>query len=299
MTDNNKELGFFKLYFENFKTMLVGNLLFSVPLLVSIGIIYGLALLLGQSENILFLALAIIPAYPFYSGITQITKDTVRIKGFVRPVEAFKKGLKNNFKPFALYGVLLYFAFIISYFSISLYIQFATTNWIFYIPLFMTGVVALFLLFISFSIPILTVTLDLKLKHYFKNSALMAMGELPMNFYVLVTTFALLVACVSIPLITGNVILGIIILIIAVFLILPTGISYCSVYRLYPKIEKLFELEEKDESPFPTMPVAVSTDDNGIPITNNNGNDEGYVFVNGMMIKKSQVNTTECINEND
>lgn len=299
MTDNNKELGFFKLYFENFKTMLVGNLLFSVPLLVSIGIIYGLALLLGQSENILFLALAIIPAYPFYSGITQITKDTVRIKGFVRPVEAFKKGLKNNFKPFALYGVLLYFAFIISYFSISLYIQFATTNWIFYIPLFMTGVVALFLLFISFSIPILTVTLDLKLKHYFKNSALMAMGELPMNFYVLVTTFALLVACVSIPLITGNVILGIIILIIAIFLILPTGISYCSVYRLYPKIEKLFELEEKDESPFPTMPVAVSTDDNGIPITNNNENDEGYVLVNGMMIKKSQVNTTECINKND
>lgn len=299
MTNNNKELGFFKLYFENFKTMLVGNLLFSLPLLLSVGIIYGLALLLGQSDNILFLALAIIPAYPFYSGITQITKDTVRIKGFVRPVEAFKKGLKNNFKPFTLYGVLLYFAFIISYFSISLYIQFATTNWIFYIPLFMTGVVALFLLFISFSIPILTVTLDLKLKHYFKNSALMAMGELPMNFYVLVTTFALLVACVSIPLITGNVIAGIIILIIAVFLILPTGISYCSVYRLYPKIEKLFELEEKEEHPFPTMPVAVSTDDNGIPIINNNGNDEGYVFVNGMMIKKSQVNTTEYINEND
>lgn len=299
MTDNNKELGFFKLYFENFKTMLVGNLLFSVPLLVSIGIIYGLALLLGQSENILFLALAIIPAYPFYSGITQITKDTVRIKGFVRPVEAFKKGLKNNFKPFALYGVLLYFAFIISYFSISLYIQFATTNWIFYIPLLMTGVVALFLLFISFSIPILTVTLDLKLKNYFKNSALMAMGELPMNLYILVTTFALLVACVSIPLITGNVICGIIVLIIAVFLILPTGISYCSVYRLYPKIEKLFEIEEKEENSFPTMPVAVSTDDNGIPITSNNGNDEGYVFVNGMMIKKSQVNTTEYINEND
>ena len=78
MTDNNKRLGFFKLYFENFGSMLVGNLLFAVPMIISIGIIYGLALLLNQSQNILFLALAIIPAYPFYSGITQITKDILK-----------------------------------------------------------------------------------------------------------------------------------------------------------------------------------------------------------------------------
>ncbi len=297
MTDNNKRLGFFKLYFQNFKSMLVGNLLFSVPIIISAGIIYALAILLRQAENILFLALAIIPAYPFYSGITQITKDTVRTQGYIRPVTAFKKGLKNNFKPFSLYGVLLYFAFIISYFSISLYFQLSTTNWIFYIPLFMTIVVALFLLFVSFSIPILTVTLDLKLKHYFKNSALMAIGELPMNFYILVTTFVLLSGCVSVSLFTGNLIAGICVLVIAIFLILPTGISYCSVYRLYPKIERLFELEEKEDTSFPTMPVAVPTDDNGNHISNSK--DEGYVFVNGMMIKKSQANAIEHVNEND
>ncbi|MEF2920373.1 MAG: hypothetical protein U0O22_07935 [Acutalibacteraceae bacterium] len=299
MTDNNKRLGFFKLYFENFGSMLVGNLLFAVPMIISIGIIYGLALLLNQSQNILFLALAIIPAYPFYSGITQITKDILKTQGNISAVHSFKKGLKNNFKFFALYGVLIYFAFIISYFSIALYLELATTSWVFYIPLFMTIVVALFLLFSSFSIPILTVTLELKLKHYFKNSALIAFGELPMNFYVMVTTLALLCGCLSISLFTGNFIANICIFILATILILPTGVSYCAVYRLYPKIEKLFELDKEDEEEFPTMPVAVPTDDNGNPITSNNDDDQGYVFVNGMMIKKSQANSTEYISESD
>lgn len=299
MTDNNKRLGFFKLYFENFGSMLVGNLLFAVPIIISIGIIYGLALLLNQSQNILFLALAIIPAYPFYSGITQITKDILKTQGNISAVHSFKKGLKNNFKFFALYGVLIYFAFIISYFSIALYLELATTSWVFYIPLFMTIVVALFLLFSSFSIPILTVTLELKLKHYFKNSALIAFGELPMNFYVMVTTLALLCGCLSISLFTGNFIANICIFILATILILPTGVSYCAVYRLYPKIEKLFELDKEDGEEFPTMPVAVPTDDNGNPITSNSDDDQGYVFVNGMMIKKSQANSTEYISESD
>lgn len=300
MSTKKERLGFFKLYFKNFKVMLIGNLLFSVPLILSIALIYGLALLFEQTDNVWFFSLAVILLYPFYSGITQITKDVVKCgKTPVNPLEAYKKGIKNNIKHFALYGVLIYLCLITSYYSVSLYLKLASQSWIFYIPSFITVVISIFLLFISFSLPILTVTLELKLKHYFKNAALMALGELPMNFYVAITTLVLFSACFSISLLTGNIIAGVIVLLLAVLLILPTGISYCAVYRLYPKMERLFELEPQDEQNFPTMPVAIPTDDEGNPILTHNDDGEGYVFVNGKMIKKSLVNNYEYIDESD
>lgn len=300
MSTKKERLGFFKLYFKNFKVMLIGNLLFSVPLILSVALIYGLAVLLKQTDNVWFLSLVIILLYPFYSGVTQITKDVVKGGNTpVKPFEAYKKGIKNNIKYFALYGVLIYLCLIISYYSVSLYLKLASQMWIFYIPSFITVVISTFLLFISFSLPILTVTLELKLKHYFKNAALMALGELPMNFYVAITTLVLLSACFSISLLTGNIIAGVAVLLVAVLLILPTGISYCSVYRLYPKMERVFELEPQEEQAFPTMPVAVPTDDEGNPILTHNDDGDGYVFVNGKMIKKSLVNSYEYIDESD
>ena len=65
-------------------------------------------------------------------------------------------------------------------------------------------------------------------------------------------------------------------------------------------MEKLFDLvpEEKEQS-FPTMPVAVPTDDEGNPIRTHTDYGEGYVFVNGKMIKKSQATIYEYIDESD
>ena len=84
------------------------------------------------------------------------------------------------------------------------------------------------------------------------------------------------------------------------FLILPTGISYCSMYRLYPKLEDVFDIkDEKEEKSFPTMPVAVPTDENGEPIKGDSASDGEYVFVGGKMIKKSQAQAVEYIDESD
>lgn len=303
MANKKEEKGFFKLYFQNFKVMLVGNLLFSIPLIIAATLIYGVSVFTNQMGNMWIIGIAIILVYPFYSGVTQITKEVVKNNGRnenIKPVETFKKGIKNNFKYFTLYGVLIYLSFIISYYSIILYFNIATQNWVFYIPFAIAILVALFILFMSFSIPILTVTLDLKLRYYFKNSALMAFGELPMNFYVLVTSVILLSACMSISLMTGNFIVGICVLVLASIFMLPAGISYCSMYRLYPKMSRLFEIDEiGEEKNFPTMPVAVPTDDNGNPIHTVEKDADGYVFVNGKMIKKSQVELTEYISESD
>ena len=238
--------------------------------------------------------------YPFFSGITQITKDVVAgVNKNFSALESYKKGLKNNFKPFVAYGIFIYIAFIVSYYSIVLYFKIAMQNTIFFVPLFIAVLIALFLLFVSFSLPILTVTFKLEFKYYLKNAALMAIGELPLNFYIAVTSFVLVSACITFSFLMNNAVLGIAVIILALLLILPTGISYCAVYRLYPKIEDLFELNTEDD--FPATPVAVPTDDEGNPILPeiSSKDKDGYVFVNGMMIKKSQAGSTEYINESD
>ncbi|MBQ7522097.1 MAG: hypothetical protein IJU14_04360, partial [Clostridia bacterium] len=194
---------------------------------------------------------------------------------------------------FILYGILLYLAFIISYYSLIFYYRMAVAEKLFYIPLFVAVIITLFVIFMSFSLPILTVTLNLELRHYFKNAALMAIGELPMNLYVLVTTCMLISACFTVSVMTPYAVTGFIVIGVTLFLVLPTGISYCSVYRLYPKIEDVFALAEREKNQnFPIKPVAVvPTDDDGNPISvDNNSNSDDYVFVNGMMIKKSQIN---------
>ncbi len=291
---NHKKDGFFKLYFLNFKTMFLGNVFFSVPLIICGGIVYGISLFIRQSENLWFLGLIIPLVYPFFSGVTQITKDVVNSRQkSVSAWQSFRKGLKNNYKYFILYGILLYLAFIISYYSLIFYYRMAVAEKLFYIPLFVAVIITLFVIFMSFSLPILTVTLNLELRHYFKNAALMAIGELPMNLYVLVTTCMLISACFTVSVMTPYAVTGFIVIGVTLFLVLPTGISYCSVYRLYPKIEDVFALAEREKNQnFPIKPVAVvPTDDDGNPISvDNNSNSDDYVFVNGMMIKKSQIN---------
>ena len=300
MASKNKKTGFFSLYFKNFRLMLIGNLLFSVPMIISFALVYGIAFLLKQTDNMLIIGLVMVFVYPFFSGITQITKDVVAggNKNF-SALESYKKGLKNNFKPFVAYGIFIYIAFIVSYYSIVLYFKIAMQNTIFFVPLFIAVLIALFLLFVSFSLPILTVTFKLEFKYYLKNAALMAIGELPLNFYIAVTSFVLVSACITFSFLMNNAVLGIAVIILALLLILPTGISYCAVYRLYPKIEDLFELNTEDD--FPTTPVTVPTDDEGNPIVPeiSSKDKDGYVFVNGMMIKKSQAGSTEYINESD
>ena len=94
MASKNKKTGFFSLYFKNFRLMLIGNLLFSVPMVISIALVYGIAFLLGQTDNMLIIGLVTIPVYPFFSGVTQITKDIVAENGKnISAFEAYKKGL--------------------------------------------------------------------------------------------------------------------------------------------------------------------------------------------------------------
>ena len=105
--NDERKLGFFKLYFKNFRAMLLTNLFFAVPFILAAALVYFAAGLLHQTSNLWFMGTAIIIIYPFLSGVTQVTKEIVKTQGSnFKVFQTYKKGLKNNFLYFALYGVI-------------------------------------------------------------------------------------------------------------------------------------------------------------------------------------------------
>ena len=79
--------------------------------------------------------LTIIPLFPFYAGVTQVTSHMVRGEENVDVFSNFIGGIKENLLRFLIHGVVMYAAVFISYYSIVLYLGLGSKNGMFYVPL--------------------------------------------------------------------------------------------------------------------------------------------------------------------
>jgi uncharacterized membrane protein YesL len=112
---------FFTELFHNMPKLLLTNALFAVPMAVCVGIFYVIN---HFTLNTIFIqGIALIPLFPFYAGVTQVTAHMVRGEENVNVWSNFLSGLKENFFRFLIHGIVLYAAFVFSYFSISIYLQ--------------------------------------------------------------------------------------------------------------------------------------------------------------------------------
>lgn len=292
--------GFFTLYFKNFKSLLLTNLLFALPLLLSAGIAYLIAWCIGRFD-LFILTLPVIFAFPCYAGVTQVTKDIVK-GGKINVFQSFKKGIKNNVKYFIFHGIILYLVILITYFSISFYWVGGAVNSAMYVMFALSVLIGIILLFTMYFVPLITVTIEVSFKHVYKNAFLMAFGELPSNF--LVTLFLVIMALIffTISLISTNLILTLIILGALIVFLAPSTVSLIINARLYPKIAKLFKIEvpvkktdKSNESKEPKVKKMEKIDIEKIKRT-----DSDYVFHHGRMIKKSALeDSANIIEESD
>ena len=69
--------GFFSSLFHNLPKLLFTNLLFAVPFAVIFGIFYLINILTGLNSMFIYF-LSVIPLFPFYAGVTQVTSHMVR-----------------------------------------------------------------------------------------------------------------------------------------------------------------------------------------------------------------------------
>ena len=286
-------------YFLNFPRILLTNLLFAVPSAAAFALVYFISNAVSGGMNIFILALAIILISPFFAGVTETCRNIARGDENVSVIGSYFNGIKNNFLPFLLYGVIAYVYVVLSYLSISMYIKALQISWIFYALLFIVIIIELFLLYTLFYVPLMTVTFDIKLRYIYKNSFLMSFGEFKNNLFA---TFGLIV--VAAILFTVTIVcrteLALILLLAGLWaLLVPATCSiivnffiYDGMYNLIVnKFERKREIEEaiknggKAPEPKPADPLEDFSD---IDISTLKDTDD-YIFHNGKMVKQSTI----------
>ena len=321
MNQERKKLGF-ELMLDNLKAnfgwMMLTNLMFAIPLLVSVAVAYVLCLYVLPIVPVT-LPLAIVFASPFYSGVVFLSRVFSQGKKPEKMFRTFWRAVRENGLKFLFGGFLCYISFLVCYFSVSIYIGLAAENWFFYLLMFISVLICLFCLFLFYAAPLMTVSFDLKLKDIFKNSALMTFGELKYNFFATLSILAYL-AVVLMPIIvifySSSVFPAIIVKALLVVygalslaLLIPTPCAMMISNYLYPRMLSVIadddsSVEAKKSSAHKVKSVieSVVSDDSEIDIDElRKGDGEEYIFYQGKMIKRKTLieemeahNNEEC-----
>ncbi len=287
------------LLFKSFPKLLLTNILFAVPFALFSVAFYMLGNAL-HFLNIITLSLTVIPIMPFFAGVTLVTRNIVRGDKYVPVISTFFHGIKENGLKFLLHGVVLYFAIIFSYFSITMYANLGSQNVMFYSVMAISIIISLLFLFVFFNLPLMTVTFDLSIKDVYKNCALMSFGELKNNFLAAIGVLLLGVFCLSFLLFSGTALWVIILTAVFIYLLIPSVMSFIVNYAIYKDMMTLLVSKEdrkkqvEKEILYKKNPnlkkqeeaQKLKEDFSNIKI-DESGNGDEYIFYNGKMIKRS------------
>ena len=287
-------------YFSNFHRILLTNLLFAVPSAIIFAAIWFLNISLFQGAVSLPVALlAIIPLYPFYAGVVMVCRNIARGEGDTPVVRSFLSAVKENFLPFLLHGVLVYVITVLSVLSISLYISLIPSGWFFYVLLFFSILVALFLLYTAFYVPLMNITYDLPLKHVYKNSFLMSFGEFKNNIFATIALAVVFGICFTVTAFVRSETALVIILAAMWALLIPATFTFMYVFFIYDGMTAIIRDKEelsRELSDSIQRSIAerrdrqtgqtVEEDFSDIDIDSLKDTDD-YIFHNGRMVKQS------------
>lgn len=282
-------------YFSNFLSILLTNLIFFVPLIVVLGVVFLLQNVVQGVALMILSSLMIIAVFPFYSGLVLVCRNLARGDEDVKVLPNFIKGVRENFKKFLLYGVIVSLVIIFSYFSISVYSKLLSSSWVFYAMLFVCILIALAALFVFFYIPVMTVTFDLSLKNILKNSFLMSFGEIKNNFFALIALVIVLAIGFTVVAFSSNATVLIILTLLLLALLLPASCQFVVSFFVYDDMyASIARRDEKSqmldkaiaEAKNKQSQTQVVEDYSDVDISNLKDTDD-YIFYKGKMIKQS------------
>ena len=282
--------------FHNFPKLLLTNLLFAVPSAVFFGIFWFINMITGLNSNFI-LFLTAIPLFPFYAGVVQVTSHMVRGEENVDVLHNFISGVKENFLRFLVHGIAFYLLSAVSYASIALYCSGTKTNSLFWVPLVITALISLLMLFVSYYLNIMTVTMNINMKNIYRNCMLFSFGELKNNF---MATFALAVlgaVIFTIAVILNKLLLILIICGIITAFIVPSTVQFIITFYVYDSMVEILDDSKKndDETEKNAVKQHIKKEEaEEISKLASDSTDE-YIFYNGKMVKRSAVE--ESLNE--
>ena len=285
-----KGVRFFELYFANLGELMLANLLFLPFNLLALGYA-ALTYKLIDGINLAAAGAGIVILNVGMSGISLINRYICTEKEY-KVFASFKKGLKENALRFFVHGLIFYAVFTVSYLSIRLYYSGTKTNGFFWLPLVITAVIALFVLFASYYMNVMTVTMDISLKDTYRNCALFSFGELKNNFLATAALLILAAVIYTISFIVNNMWVVLIILAMLQLFLLPSTISFIITFYVYDDMVAILDVtrrkkddEEEKKAPIPKLDVNEAHE---LAHIAEESRDE-YIFYNGRMIKRSEV----------
>ncbi len=312
MYQERKKLGFELLVSKlrsNLGRLILVNLLFALPLAASVAVAMVLYVYVIK-VSILAIPLVIVLASPFYSGVVVLAREYSREIKDKKIFSTYIKAVKDNGLRFLLWGVVMYLGIVGCYFGFKLYSSMAAHfGWIFYVIMFFLFVIAVFFLFLSFAVPLMTASFELKQKDVYKNSALMTFGEFKNNFFATIGIIAfaaiamlpfVLISYLSslMPLLMAKILL-IGYLAFVVFALIPAPCALIISHYLYPNMYAVIAGEDvskgKNSNPISdvkqeTQPEPSSFQSAEEPELDmeeiRNGDGEEYIFYQGKMIKR-------------
>lgn len=163
-----------------------------------------------------------------------------------------------------------------------------------YVLLAAMVLIALWLLFMYLYIPLMTVTFELSEKDILKNSALMAIGELKVNF-VSLFSLAILTAICSTPLVfcMGNYVAIIIVTVAVLVLIYPASFSLISNFFIQENMmmmitgkADLIHDRKSTEEKLAQLKNDTKYDFRDVDVEKVKKSNDDFIFHNGKMIKR-------------
>lgn len=277
---------FFTGYLKNLHKILLTNILFAVPLAGFTALFFWLnSLLHPLFDMVLFLA--VIFVYPFFAGVTAVTRNIAREDEDVRVIKTYFSAIRDNLKYFIVHGVVLYFAIFFSYASLTYYWKMAQSNSVFLGVFIVTAIIVLAAVFVFYSVPVMTVTFDLSLKDIYKNSFLMSFGELKNNLLASLGLFLLALFCATIFITVPSFTILLITMAVLALLVIPTTASFIINFYIFKDMMTMIgeEAEPSDTDDVISPSESVKLDFSSLDLDEKKDGEE-YLFFNGKMIKR-------------
>lgn len=300
--EKNSILKYFELFKDKFFKIVLLNIIYFCVLSVLLIASFGLAYLLFSVLNLtnLLAPVATLPLLlmaPLTAAVMRILCDYVRGEpGFF--AEDLKRAFKSNFKQSMVIGLAQYVTVWLLYIAIRYY--YAGTSvyegGMYYFFLFGLGVsffVALMLIFMSFYLYPMCVTLQLKLRELFKNAAIfsfLCLGKNLLLLLILGVFIALMYELVIYTIALKNALIwG---LVIIIFMAIFFGfIFYTVAYFVFPSIKKHILDPYYKEHPELTLEGSEKDKADAADIDYNAEDDAGpkseYVYINGRLVHRS------------
>lgn len=301
MTQERKKLTFedlISIYFKNFTKIIFTNILFALPFVLVGGILYFLTKDADSLVTAFVVPMCILICYPLNAGVTKVTRNIARGDTVTEVFKLFADAVLNNFRQFIIHGLFLYLFVAIGAFTFSFYYSSAMVmGGVMIILLIAAVLIALVVLMMFFYIPLMTVTYDLSVKDIYKNSVLMAIGEIKVNLAALFAILILTAVCTTPVMILGGIkwlSLGFALLVF--LLIYPASCTYASTYLVNRNMVLLLSGEgdkvhstKNAEERLAKLRQSRENELEGLDIEKLRQSKEEYIFHNGKMMKRSAV----------